>query len=95
MKSGASGYSVLAAPEDGRTPPTSPPPSLRDYAPTPRPGGKALSICNFQTEAAGSRYVAMDQLIPTHRATSTRIGSGSGGQNGKSPCSNDSRPYSH
>ena len=31
IKSGASGYSVLAAPEDGRTPPTSPPPSLRDY----------------------------------------------------------------
>jgi hypothetical protein len=31
MKSGASGYSVLAAPEDGRTPPTSPPPSLGDY----------------------------------------------------------------
>ena len=31
MKSGASGYSVLAAPEDGRTPPTSPPPSLTHY----------------------------------------------------------------
>ena len=32
MKLGASGNSVHAAPEDGRTPPTSPPPSLRDYA---------------------------------------------------------------
>jgi hypothetical protein len=32
MKSGAAGYSMLAAPEDGRTPPTSPPPSLRDYS---------------------------------------------------------------
>jgi len=31
IKSGASGHSVLPAPEDGRTPPTSPPPSLRDY----------------------------------------------------------------
>ena len=31
MKSGASGYSVLAAPEDGRTPPTSLPPSLTHY----------------------------------------------------------------
>ena len=32
MKSGASGNSVHAAPGDGRSPPASPPPSLRDYA---------------------------------------------------------------
>ena len=31
MKSGASGYPVLAAPEDGRTPPISRPPSLTHY----------------------------------------------------------------
>ena len=31
MKAGASGYSVLAAPEDGRTPPISLPPSLTHY----------------------------------------------------------------
>jgi hypothetical protein len=33
MKSGASAYSVLAAPEDGRTPIASHPPSLTHYAP--------------------------------------------------------------
>ena len=32
MKLGASGYSALAAPEDGRTPPTSLLPSLTHYA---------------------------------------------------------------
>ena len=32
MELGPSGYSMLAAPEDGRTPPTSPLPSLTHYA---------------------------------------------------------------
>ncbi len=43
LKAGASVYSVLAAPGDGRTPIASPPPSLRDYG-----GGEKRLACPGQ-----------------------------------------------
>ena len=55
LKSGAPGYSVLAAPEDGRTPPTSLPPSVTDYPAAQSLEGWGEKVSNIETVEPGKQ----------------------------------------